>query len=209
MCHWSVVRVRKLVINGPPMRIFSVVLTAFFLLFATSASAVTVLFDFEQNLSDNQTSVDYVKNGVTLTISSTGGQVHRAGNGIGVRGNPEGARIGLGEQLTFSFAGYRIDSFMATVWERGSEDERFIFGPDGQQIILGGTNGTTLQTFTSNLAGGASSFTIQGVEPNGPGNRGIKIANIQVGLSQVPLPASGFLLLISLLGLGVYKKRRA
>ncbi|SHG64286.1 VPLPA-CTERM protein sorting domain-containing protein [Cognatiyoonia sediminum] len=190
------------------MRIFSVLLTAFFLSFATSASAITVLYDFEQNLSDNQTSVDYIENGVTLTVSSTGGQVHRAGNGIGVRGNPEGARIGLGEQLTFTFDGYRIDSFTATIWERGSEDEQFIFGSDGLLTAFGGTNGVSLQTFTASLLNGASSFTIQGVVPNGPGNRGIKISNIQVELSEIPLPASSGLLLAAIMGLGFYKRRK-
>lgn len=178
-------------------------------LFATTASAVTVLFNFEQNLSDNQTTVSYLESGVTLTVISDGGNVHRAGNGMGVSGNPEGARIGLGEELSFSFAGYRIDSFTATIWERGTENERFIFGSEGEQIAIGGANGVSLQTFTAVLAGGASSFTIQGVEPNAGGNRGIKVTEILVELTAVPLPASSWMLLASLLGLGVYKRRSA
>lgn len=195
--------------KGFIMFIRKLLTTLAFTVAASSASAITILYDFEQNLSDNQTSIDYVESGVTLNVTANGDQIHRAGNGMGVRGNPEGSRIASGEQLTFSFDGYRIDSFTATIWERGAEDETFIFGNSGIQTALGGANGVSLQTFTEILASGTSSFTIQGLEANGAGNRGIKIANIEVTLSEVPVPASGGLLLAALVGVGIYRRKKA
>ena len=193
------------------MRIFAVFFAIIFVLTATSAAAVTLRYNFQDNLSDNETSISYIDSisGVKFSVTSYGGRIHRAGNGIGVRGRPEGSRIAAGERLTFTFDSYRIDSFTATIWERGSDNEQFIFGFDGEKTAIGGTNGVSLQLFTASLLNETSSFTVQGLEQNGPGNRGIKIANIEVELSEIPLPASSGLLLTGILALRLYKSRKS
>ncbi|MEM9899035.1 MAG: hypothetical protein AAF742_06610 [Pseudomonadota bacterium] len=186
----------------------SVLATALAFGTATYSSAATILFDFEENLSDNSTTQSYSVAGLNLTVGSVGGNINRGGRGLGVSGTPEGGRLGDGETLTFSFD-QPIFSVTARIFESGPEDEDFRFsgfGSTTDYIAEGG--GPAYTTITINSGTGVNSILFQGLEPNAGGNRGVRIGSLEVRLTPIPLPASGVLLGIAALGLVGRNKRQ-
>ncbi|MEY1555824.1 hypothetical protein AB3Y40_09340 [Yoonia sp. R2331] len=183
-------------------------------LMATGASAATVNYNFQAG-GPNGSSVSYTSGGVDLTVSSGGGNVAVTNNGLGVTGNPEGGRLGLGESLTFDFGGILVDQISGLVFEAGPQAEQFGVIINGVSTLFtvpaGLGNSFTTLNFSSLIpTGGVSSFTIFGVQPNAPGNRGVKVGGITVNainIPPVPLPAGGALLLTGL-GLLALRRRR-
>lgn len=184
-------------------------LAAFFAVFAASAShAATILYDFEENLGNNSTSLSYSESGLGLTVTAAGDRINRGNSGLGVRGNPEGGRLGLGESLTFTFA-QGVYSFSARIFESGAEDELFRFAGFGQTLDLtaeGGGSAFTTVTFISDTP--MTTFTISGLEPNASGNRGVRVGSVEVSTTPVPLPAAGGLMLLAIAGLGLHAQRK-
>jgi hypothetical protein len=192
---------------------------------ATSANATTILYDFTDNFSDDQTTVNYVEDGYTVDIEAGRTDnpglvrfVNRGNRGLGVSPGSEGGRFGDNESLTFTFGDdIEITGLVATIWERGTEDESFsvivngvttTFTLDGVPASESG-NGQSVQTFdlTSLFSTGTNTFSFVG-ESSGPGNRGVRIGSIQVDIVAVPVPAGGGLLLTGLLGLGYLRQRQ-
>ena len=183
---------------------------AMFAVTASASSAATIMYDFKQNLSDTSATASYTVDGVTLTVDSFGGNLNRGRWGLGVQGNPEGGRLGSGELLAFSFD-RDIVSITTTVFETGNEDEDFRFfgiGNGNTVTVAGGGNGRSFTSYTENLASAVTSFGVIGLEPNAAGNRGIRIASIEIELAPIPLPASGALLGAALLGLGLRRRSK-
>lgn len=181
-----------------------------------AASAATILYDFAENLSDDQTDLTYVVDGAALTVEAAGPRaiefINRHRRGIGVSPGREGARLAGGESLSFTFDG-NISSLVATIWERRSEDEDFAVFVNGIQTdftILGGGNGQSTVAF--DLSGlflsETNTFSIVGTQSTGPGNRGILVSSIEVELIPVSLPAGGLLLATGFLGLAVTRRRK-
>lgn len=178
----------------------------------TAASAATINYDFLAS-GTNSSSVSYSEGGVDLTVTAALGNVAVTANGLGVTGNPEASRIGLGESLTFDFGSVLVDQITGLMFETQNQSEQFgiIINGAATLFTLPAAPGTSFVTldFTSLIpTGGVSSFTIFGVQPNAAGNRGVKVGGITVNainVPAIPLPASGLLLLT---GFGAIALRR-
>ncbi|MEM6373872.1 MAG: VPLPA-CTERM sorting domain-containing protein [Pseudomonadota bacterium] len=180
-------------------------------LMCSAASAVTV-FDFtgsNTNLGPDET---YVEDGITLDVTSFGGNVFRTNSGIGVSGAPDGSRMGTGlsngtvinESLTFAFSP-AVTLLSSIVFEHRDGVENFdILDADG--LVLGsfaldnGRNNSSRQTI-SNLNFVGSEFTIRHTSGSG-----IRISELTV--AAVPLPAGLPLALVRFGGLALVARRR-
>ncbi len=181
---------------------------------ASAAQAATVTYDF-LGAATNVPTLTLNSGGVSLDITATGGNVARTANGIGVTGNPEGGRLGLGEFLTFDFGTTIVDQIEGLVFEAGGQAEQFGVIIDGTVTIFtlpaAGGNSTLAFDFNSLIpATGVSVFTIFGAQPDAAGNRGVKVTGLTVNainLASVPLPAGSLLLLTGLGALALRRRR--
>lgn len=134
------------------------IILSFVMLGAGSASAAMITFNFGGsggNLGPNET---FTKNGLSVVVTSTGGNVHQDGNGLGVTGNPAGSRVGVGEELEFNFSPTAVSLLSSAVFERGNGAGRFdvyVDGVFGEMVTwgAGGGDSTFTHTFASVLTG--------------------------------------------------------
>jgi hypothetical protein len=184
---------------------------------AAAAPAATISYDLTTGGPNNNTTLSLTNAGVTMGVASTGGNINRSSSGFGINGSPNAARIGLGEILTFTFSD-AISAFSASIFETGAEAERFGITINGLSTIFtiaASAPGSSVTTFdfASLFTTPITSFSLFGVEPNLPGNRGILVSGITVTtpppvvVSPVPLPA-GLILLLTALGAVTIAGRR-
>ncbi len=182
---------------------FLTALIAAVVLSASAASAATVTYNFQAS-GTNGATINYSSGGVDMTVTGAVGNVAVTNNGLGVTGNPEGGRLGLGESLTFDFGTTLVDQISGLIFESGGQTEQFGITIGGVSTVftLPAAAGSSFVNidFTSLIpTGGVSSFTIFGLEPDAAGNRGVKVGEITVNaLTAIPLPAGGLLLLSGL-----------
>lgn len=185
------------------------ILAAIFGLFASSASAALINFDFTDSTNTVPT-YSATAGGFAVTATPTTDALRINSSGIGVTTNPEGGRLGAGETIVFTAP--LFDALTIAIWETGNQDEDFrvtINGTSYDFTIAGGGRGASTVTFdlTSLLpSGGTSIFSVTGLEPNASGNRGVRVASVSINV--VPLPAGAALLLTALLGFGAIRRRR-
>lgn len=183
-------------------------LAAIFGLFASTAGAAVINFDFTDSTATVPT-YTATSGGFTMTATPTTNNIRVNSVGIGVTGRPEGGRLGAGETIVFN--GPTFDTLTIAVWETGTEDEDFRVTIDGTSydftIPGGGIGRSTVNFDLSSLlpSGGINVFSVTGLETNAPGNRGVRIAEVIVNV--VPLPAGAALLLTGLFGFGAIRRR--
>ena len=76
--------------------------------FATTANAITILYNFENNGNDTFSELQFdgvTSSGTLMTVNSFGEAINQGNRGLGVSGAPVGGRLGLGEALIFSVTG--------------------------------------------------------------------------------------------------------
>lgn len=190
------------------MRLLTSIATVL-VLSASGASAATVSYNFQSG-GPNGSSVSYSTGGIDLTVSGAGGNVAVTNNGLGVTGNPENGRLGLGETLTFDFGTVMVDQISGLIFEAGGQAEQFgiTIGGISTVFTVPAAAGTSFVNFdfTSLIpTGGVSSFSIFGLQPNASGNRGVKVGEITV--NTIPLPAGGLLLMSGLGALALRRRR--
>ncbi len=118
--------------------------------FATTANAITILYNFENNGNDTFSELQFdgvTSSGTLMTINSFGEAINQGNRGLGVSGAPVGGRLGLGEALIFSVTGYNIEAVTATFFETGNQDEDLFFGTQAV-TVLGGGGGASTQSFS-------------------------------------------------------------
>ena len=159
-------------------------------LMATAASAATI-FNFTGSRSNLGTSQSYSVDGIGLDVTSTGGNIHRNGSGLGVTGNPDGNRLGsnnsTSESLTFSFS-RSLTLLGGIVFEHRGGVEMF-------EILDGDSNVIAMRRVSG--PGGSSTVTVDDLDLEGGtftfrhvSGSGIRINEFSV-LVPVPLPAAG------------------
>lgn len=192
------------------MRIFSSIrafVIASTLLVSMSASA-SLVFNFEQDLSDFQHSIDYSMGGYTLTVEafdttdSFVNNVFRSSNGLGVSGQPDGGNFGAGESLSFS-----LDTTLFSLLEI---DFR-VYGSDSATVTLFGGVGESfvgerslgkISTFSMSNAG-INSFSVA----HSAGLFRIAEVRFLEGAVSVPSPSILSIFLIGLVGIGFVRSR--
>lgn len=205
-------------LRRPPAPLAGAILSAFMALPMAEAGAATV-FVFG-NGPDNQSQIQRILDGRTLivdgfdesfnTATGTGGagRVNQGRSGLGIAGAPENGRLAGGEALRLTFdRDVRLNSLL--IHEAGGQDESFqLFGANNQLLssfVVSGAGGRRGDLFDGlGLVG--SSFTLVGTDPNGAGNRGIRLRAVTV--SAVPLPGALGLALGGLAVLGGLAWRR-
>ena len=178
-----------------------------------AASAATVEFDFREIVDEpNAATVVMERRGVTATITSTGGSVTTGTEGLGVSGNPNGGRWGVGETLTITFSKNAILD-MATVFELGggSNDVEVEDGSGNLLLSFDATDGANTDSFFQATPGGlieGTVFVFSLTNSDGSASqRGIRLTELDVSI--IPLPAGGLLLLAGLGGLAIVRHRRS
>ena len=187
------------------------VLATVLILAGGAAHASTILFSGGSN---NQTSVNLSVDGVDVTASAFGTDydptsgtgtsvaINRGNNGWGAQGGAERGRLAGGEALVFDFGSEVVRLGSSSVFEAGGQAEAFDLYVDGSLVgsfNLAADAGNSFDLFDfsgQNVTG--STFAFVGTVPNGGGNRGVRIREIE--FSVVPLPA-GFPMLLGGLGL--------
>ncbi|MEO0764907.1 MAG: VPLPA-CTERM sorting domain-containing protein [Pseudomonadota bacterium] len=174
---------------------------------ASAASAATI-FDFTGSRTNLGLTQSYTVDGITVDVTTVGGDIHRNRNGLGVTTNPDRNRIGsngsVNESLTFTFS-QKVNLLSSVVFEHRDSFEMF-------EILDGDSNVLAIQRIMG--AGGSSAVTLPGLNFEGDtftfrhlSGSGIRIDQLTV-LAAVPLPASMPLALLAVGGLVVLGRRR-
>ncbi|WP_159089270.1 VPLPA-CTERM sorting domain-containing protein [Tateyamaria sp. Alg231-49] len=183
----------------------------------SSGAIAATVFDFTGALANLGSTEVFALDGITLDVSSNGGDIHRNSHGIGITGDGSNRIESSSQVLTFEFSAI-VNLSAGVFFEHGDGSEGFDIR-DGDSNILGsysasgdGSGGHSLVTF-SNLNLFGDKFTI-----NHTSGSGIRVNQITVSaipaqlsatsLSAVPLPASLPMALMAFAGLGLFSRRR-
>ena len=180
-----------------------------FAMISTASSAATVFYSFMGLTGGDQSSIVQTVDGVTVTITASGGDITQNTGGLGVAGNPNKDSTGLGESLTFDFGSTLLNSISGFVFEESNKAQQVSISVAGvtQNYTVPAAKGPSFTGFDVSAlitAPGATSFTITGLSVANGKKNGFQVGGIVV--STVPVPASG-VLLFSALGL-IYLRRR-
>lgn len=176
-----------------------------------NALALTIAYDFDGG--PNGQTLEFTQSDVLLTVTAeneTGGvaTVSHNGNGLGVAGNPESGRLALDERLTFDFGTEVVRVLSVEIFESGSQPEEVRVQGGGATVdlqLLGtGMNPLAFDLTSEGIV--TSRIDFIGLVPNGGGNRGVRIASIEVEV--VPLPGSLTLALGAVGALVLVARRR-
>ncbi|MEO9575303.1 MAG: VPLPA-CTERM sorting domain-containing protein [Tateyamaria sp.] len=173
-----------------------------------SASSAATIIDFTGFRADLGSTESYFVEGTGVDVTSTGGNIHRNSNGLGVTSNPDRNRLGSNdgnsESLTFSFS-RTLTLLGSIVFEhRGGVEWFEILDGDSnvlssQRIMGDGTSSSLVDVSDLNLEG--DTFTFRHLSGSG-----IRINQLTV--TSVPLPAAMPMALLAFGGLLVMGRRR-
>lgn len=179
----------------------------------SASTAATVGFDFSGSGGNtgSNTSV-FTESGVSVSVVSTGGNINIGSKGLGVQGNPDSGRMGVGESLTFSFSPM-VSLLSAVAFERGNGSDT---------VAISDASGTVLNTFIVssvpgslftqdlsgfNLTGDTFTFSVIAASGSLPGLR-IRSLEVDPELTPVPLPATSLLLFAGIGGLAMFRRHK-
>lgn len=148
------------------------------------------------------------------TNTGTAANINRHANGWGIQTDPADHRIGLDEAMVFDWASKTVSLLSSVVFERGGTPiELFDLYIDGLLVLndfavtpdLAGSNFVSLDMSGFALSGSRFAFVGQTPTTNGDGNQGIRIQQLEVAV--VSEPSILILMSVSLLGLGLVRRR--
>jgi len=199
------------------------------LLLSSTALATTISYDFKNTGTNvSSPSVSFTESGLTVEVTAfkefpdlkNADSVTWQGNGLGVAGDPDGARLGTSgndgdnnsgtnagennEALVFSWAPYSVTVLTGLVLENGGGNELFdilvdgVIKLDNVSISGPGTSVVSLDFSSDNLVG--SEFTFMHERGSG-----IKVQGLTV---EVPSAAPLMMLGLGLAGLGFARKKK-
>lgn len=178
-------------------------------IFASFNASASLIFNFDQDLSDDQHSVNYTVGGYTLNVaafeSTSVANVHRQWNGLGVDGSGPQTNISAPESIVF-----KLDKvFNGTVEILFTNWNRFDMAEvSGSAVSTEVIAGVAANPFTSLFSG--TEFTVTALEVANTINDKFRIQSITFtpDLSQaIPEPSTIAVLSLGLIGLGLRRRK--
>jgi hypothetical protein len=171
-------------------------------LFVSMNVSANIIFNFNEDLSDNEHSVEYIEDGYTLSVSAFKGMlasvanVNRFTNGLGVTNPPASGNIGAEEALSFSLDNLFTGTVNVYLNLFNMSDSALIAVDGAPDMTILNTN----QSVWSFFLPSTSTFSITGLEVAGTNNDRFRIEKLEF-VSAIPAPSTLIILSLGLIAL--------